>query len=76
MLGLLNKLAGAVFGTLKVAVILGAVLIFFERANNNAGLVSDEVKNTSLLYHPVKDIGELVFDNILREDTHKPAENR
>ncbi len=66
MLGLLNKIAGAVFGTLKVAVILGAFLIFFDRTNDNVGLVSDEVKNTALLYHPVKDIGELVFDNIVR----------
>jgi membrane protein required for colicin V production len=76
MLGLLNKLAGAVFGTLKVSVILGAVLIFFDRANNNLGLVSDEAKNTSVLYHPIKDIGELIFDNILQEDILTPGENR
>ncbi len=31
MLGLLNKIAGGLFGTLKVAIILGALLIFFER---------------------------------------------
>ena len=29
MLGLLNKVAGGLFGALKVAVILGAILIFF-----------------------------------------------
>ena len=30
MLGIVNKLAGAAFGGLKVAVIMGAILIFFE----------------------------------------------
>src|SRR5690606_7692052 len=34
MLGLLNKIAGGIFGALKVAVILGALLIFFDRTNN------------------------------------------
>lgn len=68
MLGLLNKIAGAVFGALKVALILGAILIFFDRANSTLGLVSDETKNASALYQPIKDIGALVFDRVLRED--------
>lgn len=68
MLGLLNKIAGALFGTLKVALILGAILIFFDSANSKLGLVSDETKNASALYQPIKDIGALVFDSALRED--------
>jgi membrane protein required for colicin V production len=68
MLGLLNKIAGAVFGALKVALIVGAILIFFDRANSTLGLVSDETKNASALYQPIKDIGALVFDRVLRED--------
>lgn len=34
MLGLLNKIAGGIFGALKVAVILGAFLIFFEKLSS------------------------------------------
>jgi len=68
MLGLLNKIAGAVFGTLKVALIIGAVLVFFDSANTKLGLISEEAKNESILYHPVKDIGALVFHSVLREE--------
>jgi membrane protein required for colicin V production len=72
MLGLLNKLAGAVFGALKVAVILGAILIFFNRVNSNLKFVSEEAQNESVLFNPIKEIGGLVFDTILREE---PSEN-
>ena len=76
LLGLLNKIAGGLFGALKVAVILGALLVFFDRANNNLGLVSEEAKNESTLYHPIKEIGALVFDSILRDDTPEKEETR
>lgn len=71
MLGLLNKIAGALFGALKVAVIIGAILIFFERANTNVKLVKSEIMEDSVLYEPVKEIGALVFSKVLKgkEDT-------
>ncbi len=69
LLGLLNKLAGAAFGALKVAVILGAIIIFFNRVNNNLKLLSEEAQNESVLYTPIKEIGAVVFDTILREET-------
>ncbi len=67
MLGLLNKLAGAVFGTLKVAVILGALMIFFDKGNNQLGVVKSEFMEESRLYTPVKEIGALVFSRVLKE---------
>jgi membrane protein required for colicin V production len=67
MLGLLNKLAGAIFGTLKVAVILGALLVFFERANSSVNLVKSETLEESALYEPIKEIGALVFSKVLKE---------
>ena len=66
MLGLLNKLAGAIFGALKVAVILGALLVFFERANSSVNLVKSETMEESLLYEPIKEIGALVFSKVLK----------
>ena len=67
MLGLLNKLAGAIFGALKVAVILGALLVFFERANSSVNLVKSETLEESALYEPIKEIGALVFSKVLKE---------
>lgn len=67
MLGWLNRLAGGIFGVVKVAVILGALLVFFERVNTTSGLVKDESKEQSVLYEPIKDIGALLFNYALKE---------
>lgn len=75
LLGLLNKIAGAAFGTLKVAVIVGAILVFFNRVNSNLKFISEEAQNESVLFNPIKEIGALVFDTILREETPKSAGN-
>ncbi len=66
MLGLLNKIAGGIFGVVKVAVILGAILIFFERVNASVGLVKNEAFESSVLYEPLKEIGALVFNAVLK----------
>ncbi|VAW15316.1 FIG00653041: hypothetical protein [hydrothermal vent metagenome] len=69
MLGLLNKIAGALFGALKIAVILGAFLVFFDRMNNTLNFVNDETKKESVLYEPIKEIGALVFSMVLKKET-------
>jgi len=66
MLGLINKIAGALFGGLKIAVILGAVLIFFERINSSVELVKNETVQNSKLYAPIKEIGAFVFNAVLK----------
>ncbi len=71
MLGLLNKIAGAIFGALKVAVILGALLIFFERVNSSAGLVKNETLESSVLYEPIKEIGAFVFSKVLKDNSEE-----
>lgn len=67
MLGLLNKIAGGIFGVVKVAVILGALLVFFERVNDSAGMVKNETMQSSVLYEPIKEIGAFVFSTVLKE---------
>ena len=74
MLGLLNKLAGAIFGALKVAVILGALLVFFERANSSVNLVKSETLEESVLYEPIKEIGALIFSKVLKEKKENSVE--
>ena len=75
MIGLLNKIAGGIFGILKVGVLLGALLIFFDRMDTSIGLVTEEAKKDSVLYEPVKEIGAFVFDAVLKEsDISAPDE--
>ena len=73
LLGILNKLAGGVFGALKTAVIIGALLIYFDKLNENADIVKQETINTSILYTPLKDIGGFVFGKVLNR-THMLSE--
>ena len=68
MLGILNKIAGAIFGILKVTVILGALLVFLERLNTNFDFPSQEMKANSVLYAPLIDIGAFLFDNVLQSN--------
>ncbi|WP_067034815.1 CvpA family protein [Allomuricauda sp. CP2A] len=78
MLGLLNKIAGGIFGALKVAIILGAMLIFFERLATPLNLINEETKKESVFYEPLKEIGAFVFALVLEEEAEpetKPSTN-
>lgn len=74
MLGLLNRIAGAIFGTLKVAVILGAFLVFFDRVNTVYDIPGEESQRKSILYAPLRDIGVFVFGKVFRETNLKKGE--
>ncbi|MEW2920474.1 CvpA family protein [Muricauda sp. ANG21] len=73
MLGLLNKIAGGIFGALKVAIILGAMLIFFERLATPLNLINEETKKQSVFYEPLKEIGAFVFALVLEEEEKEQA---
>lgn len=75
MLGIINKIAGAIFGTLKVVIIISALLVFFGRVNANINLVSNEVLENSILYSPIKEIGSFIFDAVLKSDNLDSIEN-
>ncbi|UGU17817.1 CvpA family protein [Sinomicrobium kalidii] len=64
-LGLLNRVLGGLFGGLKVIVIIGALLVFFDATDNVMSFVDVQKKRTSLLYEPVKEVGETVFYLVL-----------
>ena len=74
VLGLLNKIAGGIFGAVKVAVILGAILIFFEKANESLNMYESESTQESVLYEPVKNIGAFVFGAIISQYHQSNAE--
>jgi membrane protein required for colicin V production len=66
-LGILNKILGGAFGGLKIAVMLGAVLVFFDRTNNTMEFVAKDKVEESVLYKPVKEVGGFVFAYVLEE---------
>jgi membrane protein required for colicin V production len=66
-LGILNKILGGAFGGLKMAVIIGAALVFFERTNNTMEFVEQDTIDGSALYKPVKEVGGFVFAYVLEE---------
>lgn len=74
MLGLLNRIAGGIFGLVKVAVILGALLIFLERASLPLHLIDPEAFEESIFYGPLKETGAFIFSTILEAESLKIPE--
>lgn len=64
-LGLVNRMLGGVFGTLKMAFL--ASLFFMFLANFHLFKVDEETRETSLLYQPVSALAPLVLPTILDE---------
>lgn len=66
-LGLINKVLGAVFGTLKIAVILSVVLIIFDSMNKALPFTDEDSIEESMLYQPIKDLVPAIFPIILEK---------
>ena len=64
-LGIINKLAGGVFGALKIALILSVILIVFDKMNSSITFIDEENMDDSVLYTPVKSLVPMIFPNIL-----------
>ena len=73
-LGLLNKILGGVFGALKIGLILSIVLLIFTKLNNTIPFISDEQKEDSILYEPVKNLAPTLFPNFLKIVEEKSEE--
>ncbi|MGZ0015520.1 CvpA family protein [Yeosuana sp. AK3] len=65
MLGLFNKILGAVFGGLKVALILSVILIVLDKMKANVPFVKTVDKQESVLYNPVKSLIPTLFPNVI-----------
>ncbi len=61
MLGFVNKLAGLVFGVLKSALILSVILVVFDKIDSDVQILSEEAKNESRLYEPIRNLAPSVF---------------
>ncbi|MFZ4105242.1 CvpA family protein [Flavobacterium sp.] len=61
LLGGLNKIGGAIFGTLRTALFLGVILSLFQKVNRNDTLVSKETETKSLFFNPILKTSELML---------------
>lgn len=66
-LGIVNKLLGAIFGALKVAVILSVVINVFDSMNRAIPLTDNTSIEDSVLYAPVKSLVPAIFPAILEK---------
>jgi membrane protein required for colicin V production len=60
-LGLLNRLAGFVFGVIKGALTLSVFLVIFNKLDQDVHLIPKEAKAGSRMYEPVKSFAPSVF---------------
>lgn len=67
-LGILNKLLGALFGALKIGLILSILLTVFDKMNNTLPFLDDEDLEDSVLYEPIKSLAPMLFPSIIKED--------
>ena len=67
-LGFLNKFLGALFGALKVGLILSIVLMVFSKMNRTIHFMDDEDIEESVLFEPVKSLAPMIFPNIIKTD--------
>ncbi len=70
-LGILNKILGGVFGTLKIGLVLSVIFIFFGKINDTIPFVDKESLNKSILYKPVKKIAPTIFPSIIKGDSNE-----
>jgi len=73
-LGIVNKILGAAFGALKIALILSVVLIVFSKANKTIPFVDDNTLKDSALYDPVKSLTPLIFPDLIHTGNKKEEE--
>lgn len=67
-LGIINKLAGGVFGALKIGLILSILLIVFNKLNNTLPFMEKEDLEESMLYEPVKSLAPMIFPNLIKSE--------
>lgn len=52
----LNKIAGLVLGVIKMAYIIGGIIMITESYDQRKDIISEKTKTGSLLFHPIKNI--------------------
>ncbi|QXP80412.1 MULTISPECIES: CvpA family protein [Winogradskyella] len=66
-LGLINKLAGGVFGALKIGLILSVLLGVFDKMNDTLPFMEKEDLEESILYSPIQSLAPMIFPTIIKK---------
>ena len=74
-LGFINRLAGIVFGVVKIAFILSIVLVILDAVNQKANFVPKEKLEKSLLYGPVFNFAPAIFPYLDFEEIRENIED-
>ncbi|SFU60202.1 membrane protein required for colicin V production [Pustulibacterium marinum] len=64
-LGLMNKFLGAIFGFLKIGLVLSALLLFFNSTNNLVRFIDEKTLEDSVLYKPITLAGKFIFQRMI-----------
>ena len=59
--GIINHLAGLIFGIVKSALILSVILVVFDKIDNDVHILSEDAKTKSRLHEPIRSFGPSVF---------------
>lgn len=65
-LGILNKLLGGIFGVLKIGLLLSVILLILSKLNNKIPFLSEEQKESAVLYKPVKNLAPTIFPEFIK----------
>lgn len=63
-LGVLNKVLGGFFGGAKIALILSVILMLFSKVHLTETLITEEDKNKSSFYEPVRSLAIFILPNL------------
>jgi len=61
MLGFVNRIIGAVFGIVKILLILSFLILLLELIDDRQKFITEERKESSMLYYPVASIAPTVI---------------
>ena len=74
-LGFINKLLGGVFGILKAVVLLSVIIMLINRFDPNQKLITDKMRDGSMLYEHVESVVPSILPFIDFEKLEKKAED-
>lgn len=66
-LGFINKLAGIIFGILKIALILSIILYFINTLDSKRLIISEKTRNESKLLQPIEKLAPFIFSGLKNE---------
>lgn len=63
-LGLVNRMAGALFSTITMVLLLGGLILMSDSYDQRSDILSEETKEGSLLYYPVLNTSKVLIPKI------------